>query len=138
MSPMQTAMPYQPADGVAVDLGDVQIRDLLIIAGAKGEVGVLSGMVVNKGKQAAVITFRAGSGGGAATREIPAGRQARLSGVEGTAPVTLPDISAAPGGMVRLTVGTPAGGNPEVSVPVMLPDGIYSGITPGPSQTTGP
>lgn len=135
-SPIQTNVPYQPADGAAVDLGDVQIRDLVVIAGAKGEVGTLSAMVVNKGTEAVTVTFAVGTDGGTAKAEIPAGTQTRLSGVEGTEPVTLPAIPAAPGGIVKVTVSTPAGGAPEVSVPVLLPSGYYTSLTPAPAQTT--
>ena len=138
MSPIQTAVPYQPADGVAVDLGEVHIRDLVVIAAAKGEVGTLSAMVVNNGSAPVTVTFAAGSNGDSATFEIPAATQSRLSGVEGTTPITLPDINTAPGGIIRLTVSTPAGGAPEVSVPVLLPDGYYSTITPAPTQRTTP
>ncbi len=135
-SPIQTNVPYQPADGVAVDLGDVQIRDLVVIAGAKGEVGTLSAMVVNKGTEAVTVTFAVGTDGSSAKAEIPAGTQTRLSGVQGTAPVTLPAIPAAPGGIIKVTVSTPTGGAPEVSVPVLLPDGYYASLTPAPAQTT--
>ena len=136
MSPIQTNVPYQPADGVAVDLGDVQIRDLVVIAGAKGEVGTLSGLVVNKGTESVTVTFAAGTGGSSAQADIPAGTATRLSGVEGATPVTLPGIAAAPGGIVKVTVSTPAAGAPEVSVPVLLPTGYYSTITPPPVPTT--
>lgn len=137
MSPIQTNVPYQAASGVAVDLGDVQIRDLLVISGAKGEVGTLSGMVVNKGTAPVSITF-ADADGGSARAKVPAGGQARLSGVEGVDPLTLPAIAAAPGGILKVTVSTPADGASEVSVPVLLPDGIYATITPAQPSTPAP
>ena len=137
-SPIQTSVPYQPADGVAVDLGDVQIRDLVVIAGAKGEVGTLSGTMLNKGTEPVTVTFTTGADGGSAQAKIPAGDHTRLSGVEGMTPVTLPAIAAAPGDIIKVTVSTPAGGAPEVSVPVLLPTGYYATITPGPAQTTAP
>lgn len=137
MSPIQTNVAYQPANGVAVDLGDVQIRDLVVVSSAKGEVGTLSGMVVNNGTQPVTISFAAGAAGGSVMAQAPAEKQTRLSGVAGTTPITLPSIDAAPGGIVRLTVSTPAGGASEVSVPVLLPDGIYASITPAPI-TAGP
>jgi len=138
MSPVQTNVTYQPADGVAVDLGEVQIRDLVVISGAKGGVGTLSGMVVNEGKKPVTITFADGAGGGTATAAVPAGEQTRLSGVAGTKPVTLPRIATSPGGTLLVSVGTPASGISEVSVPVLLPDGIYATITPAPLITVGP
>ena len=141
MSPIQTTVPYQPADGVAVDLGAVQIRDLVVVSRAKGEVGTLSGMVVNNGTEPVTVSFApaaAAAPGGSVMAQAPADKQTRLSGVPGTAPVTLPSIDAAPGGIVKLTVSTPAGGASEVSVPVLLPDGIYASITPAPIVSVGP
>ena len=138
MSPIQTTVPYQAANGVAVDLGAVQIRDLVVVSRAKGEAGTLSGMVVNTSAQPVTISFAAGAAGDSVLAQAPADKQARLSGVAGTAPVTLPNVDAAPGGIVRLTVSTPAGGASEVSVPVLLPDGIYANITPAPRFAVGP
>ena len=138
MSPIQTNVAYQPANGVAVDLGDVQIRDLVVVSRAEGEVGTLSGMVVNSGTQPVTISFAAGAAGGSVMAQAPAEKQTRLSGVVGTTPITLPNIDAAPGGILKLTVSTPAGGASEVSVPVLLPDGIYASITPAPLITVGP
>ena len=134
MSPIQTTVAYQPANGVAVDLGAVQIRDLVVVSRAKGEVGTLSGMVVNTGTEPVTISFAAGANGGSVMAQAPSDSQTRLSGVAGTTPVTLPSIDAAAGGIVRLTVSTPVGGASEVSVPVLLPDGIYATITPAPNH----
>ncbi len=135
-SPIQTDVAYQPADGVAVDLGDVQIRNLLIVAAAKGEIGTLSGLVVNKSKAPVTVTFAMGSGVDDATRAvIPASGTARLSGVEGATPVTLPSIAAAPGDLIKVVVSTPAAGAPEVSVPVLLPTGYYATLTASPVQS---
>ena len=138
MSPVQTTVPYQPADGVAVDLGAVQIRDLVVVSRAQGEVGTLSGMVVNTSAQPVTISFAAGVAAVSVMAQAPADKQTRLSGVPGTAPVTLPSVDAAPGGIIRLTISTPAGGASEVSVPVLLPDGIYANITPAPLVTISP
>ncbi len=138
MSPVQTTVAYQPANGVAVDLGDVQIRDLVVVCSAKGEVGTLSGMVVNNGSRPVTISFAAGASGDSVMAQAPADKQTRLSGIPATAPVTLPSIDSSPGGIVTLTVSTPAAGASEVSVPVLLPDGIYANITPAPLVTVGP
>ena len=134
-SPTQTNVPYEPADGVAVDLGDVQIRDLLVVSAAKGEMGTLSGLMVNKGGAPVIVTFATGPDA-AARAFIPAGGTARLSGVGSLTPVTLPSIDAAPGDTVQVVVSTPAAGAPEVSVPVLPPTGYYTSLTPAPVTTT--
>jgi hypothetical protein len=142
MSPIQTDVPYQSADGVSVDLGDVQIRDLVVIAAAKGAVGTLSGLVLNQGAEQVTVTFStdpaASATGDTAHADIPAGAAVRLSGVDGATPVTLPRVATAPGGIIGVTVSTPAAGAPVVSVPVLLPTGYYSTITPPPVPTTIP
>lgn len=140
-SPIQTDVAYEPADGVAVDLGDVQIRDLLIVTAAKGEIGTLSGLVLNKGDAPVTVSFATGPGvDSVAQALVPAGGQTRLSGVEGATPVTLPSITAAPGDIIKVVVSTPAAGAPAVSVPVLLPTGYYATITapPVPIATPGP
>ena len=145
-SPTQTDVAYQPADGVAVDLGDVQIRDLLVVTAAKGEIGTLSGLVINSGNAPVAVTFTTGPGvDGLARAFVPAQGQTRLSGLEGATPVFLPSVAAAPGDVIKVIVSTPAAGAPEVSVPVLLPTGYYAGLNPtafpvpsvpAPSQTT--
>ena len=138
-SPIQTDVPYQPADGVAVDLGNVQIRDLVVVVAARGGVGTLSGLVVNKSTEPVTVTFTTGPGvDGSAKALVPAAGQTRLSGVEGTKPVTLPSVAAAPGDMIKVIVSTPDAGAPEVSVPVLLPTGYYASLTPPPVPTTTP
>ena len=135
-SPIQTNVPYQPADGVAVDLGAVQVRDLVIVTDAKGGVGTLSGLVVNRSAEPVTVTFATGPGAEASARAtIPAGTPTRLSGVEGVTPVTIPKFTGAPGDMVNVVVSTPDAGAPVVSVPVLLPTGYYSSITPAPHTT---
>lgn len=136
MSPIQTNVPYQPGDGVAVDLGEVQIRNLVVVSSAKGEVGTLSGMVVNQGDSRVTITFATGADGISASAVAPADSQTRLSGVQGGGAVSLSAIAAAPGGIVKIMISTPASGGSEVSVPVLPPDGYYATITPEPAQTT--
>jgi hypothetical protein len=134
MSPIQTNATYQPSDGVAVDLGDVQIRDFVVVSGAKGDVGTLSGMVVNNGTKPVTITFAAGADK-FVSAVAPANSQTRLSGIEGTNAITLPNIAAAPGGILQVTVSTPAAGGSEVAVPVLLPDGYYATLKPAPPQS---
>lgn len=133
MSPIQTNVPYQPADGVAVDLGDLQIRGLAIVTDAKGAPGVLSGLAINSGSDPVTVTFATGPSAEASARAvIPAGTPTRFSGVEGETPVTIPSLPAAPGDAIKVIISTPDAGAPTVFVPVLAPTGYYSSITPAP------
>jgi len=139
MSPIQTNVPYQSADGVAVDLGDVQIRGLVVVTDAKGSPGTLSGLAINTSANPVTVTFVTGPSAEASTRAvIPAGTPTRLSGVQGETPVTIQSLPAAPGDMVKVIISTPDAGAPSVLVPVLPPTGYYSSITPAPLQTIGP
>jgi hypothetical protein len=129
-SPIQTNVPYQPADGVAVDLGSLHIRNLLVVASAKGEVGTMSGMVVNNGTRPVTVTFTASGAGNSATTNVPAGRATQLSGGEGTTAVTLPNLPAAPGDTINVTVSTPTDGTTQASAPVLAPQGYYATLAP--------
>jgi len=129
-SPQQTTVPYQPADGVNVTLGDVKVNDLVVVTSGKGKEGVLSGQVINNGSQAATVTFTAPGGGPQLTKKVGPGATAQLSGEAGASPVTLPTVSVEPGSMLDLTIGTSSAGTDQVEVPVLLPDLYYSTITP--------
>ena len=129
-SPQQTTVPYQPADGVNVVLGDVKVNDLVVITSAKGKEGVLSGQVINNGPQAATVTFATPGGGPELTKKVAARSTTRLSGEAGVSPVTLPTVSVEPGSVLDLTIGTSSAGTNQVGVPVLLPDLYYSSITP--------
>ena len=132
-SPIQTQFSYQPADGVAVNLGDVQVRDLLVVASAKDQPGALSGEVVNNGGSDVKVSFATASGG-QAQADVPAHDAVKLT----DATTTLPKVASDPGGLVDIEVSTASGGAQTVKVPVLLPDGYYSTVTPSETSTATP
>jgi hypothetical protein len=117
-SPIQTDVPYQSADGVSVDLDQVQIRNLLVVTQSEGAAGTVSGAVVNRADQPATITFAAESGA-SATVQVPAFGEQQITDA------TLNAVSAAPGAMLALQVGTAGSSGSVVQVPVLLPEGYY-------------
>jgi hypothetical protein len=131
-NPLQTEQPYTPADGVAVDLSQVQIRDLVVVAEKKGGPGTLSGSVVNRGGQQARVSF-AGEGGASAELQVPAYSTERLSG---TSPVTLSTVNAEPGGVATLQVTTQGAGTNIVQVPVVAAQGYYQTLAPTAAPTS--
>jgi len=133
-SPVQTDVAYVPADGVPVDLGEVQIRDLVVIADKKGGPGILSGSVVNTGGTNEQVSF-AGEGGQPVSVASTAYQVERIS--EKT-PVQLPSVSAGPGDMVTLNVRTGAAGTAVVLVPVIPPQGYYETLRPTQAPTQSP
>jgi hypothetical protein len=132
-SPIQTDVPYVAGDGVSVDLDDVHIRNLVVVAEQEGGPGTVSGAVVNRSAQSATITFAGETG--SATAQVPAHGQVQIS--EATR-VTLPSVAAAPGGVVTLQVGSTSSAANIVKVPVLLPDGYYADLKPAAAPTTAP
>jgi hypothetical protein len=125
-NPIQTDEPYVPADGVAVDLDQVQVRNLVVVAESKGGKGTVSGAVVNRSGEPATITF-ASEGGPSATFRVPAYEQKQIS-EDGK--VSLSSVGAEPGGVVTLQVSTSDSGSNIVDVPVLLPEGYYEELAP--------
>ena len=143
-SPVQTQKPYQPADGVEVNLGSVAIRNLLVVATTADAPGQLAGLVVNSSSTPQTITITTPDGTSAKT-QVGAGLTSQLS--TGPGAVVLAKAGAPAGNLVTLKISTPTSGTSDVSVPVLLPQGYYATVTPSatpasptatPSVTTGP
>ena len=125
-SPIQTDVPYQPADGVRVELGAIQIRDLVVVSGGKDAAGVLSASVSNTSGQAQRIAFALPQGQ-PVYAEAPAHSEQRLSGAT---QVQLPAVPVNAGDVVKLTVQSPGARQTEVVVPVLAARGYYASLAP--------
>ncbi|MET0692590.1 MAG: hypothetical protein ABWX96_14955 [Propionibacteriaceae bacterium] len=140
---VQTNQPYTPAEGVNFDVGDVHVRNLMILSKADGS-GILSGSLVSVERDALVSV---------------AGVPITVNGTDGTAlKVTIPDPVAlgnsvlvvltqrpfitvdsdelVPGLTARLVLTFSSAGESTVIVPIVdgnQPD--YATITPTPSAS---
>ncbi len=140
LSPVQTNVNVQTADGVPVDLGAVQIRDLLVVASEKGGPGVVVGHVVNTGTGTATVRFSVSQPSGGTADVVrasvgPKGSMTLAAGGAGDTEMTLPSVPAAPGALITLQVETAEAGVTVVKVPVLPPDGYYAGQTPSPTAS---
>jgi len=130
-SPIQTNVPYNAGDGVPVDLGDVQIRNLVVVADTKGGPGTLSGSLINTAGTAQTVTFSDGQ-----SQVEALAKPHSQAPISDKAQVVLPSVNAAPGGVVRLSVATPASGASVVVVPVLAADLYYKTLAPSAGSTT--
>ena len=131
ISPQATADTYAPADGVQMDLGDVQLRNVLVVAEDADSQGRVLGTVINNGDTAQTVTMDAD--GATATIEVPANQEVVL---EKSKPVMLDKAGADPGLMVD-TSFTADGQDSNASVPVLdhtYPR--YASFVPGGAPTT--
>ncbi|MBK4121359.1 hypothetical protein JHD97_10170 [Kocuria rhizophila] len=131
ISPQATTVSFAPADGVQMDLGDLQLRNVLVVAENADSEGRVLGTVINNGDSTQTVTLDAK--GSSAKVEVPANKEVVL---EKSKPVLLEKAGANPGLMVDTTFSGD-GQNQTVSVPVLdhtYPR--YASFVPGGAPTT--
>lgn len=133
LSPVQTQVSYQPADGIAVDLGPVQVHNLLVVAPAKGGPGTVSASIVNNSGQEVAVAFTDATSG-ATVKVAAAPGVATPASVEGNT-VELASVSGAPGSNITMNVTTPLTGTAQVAVPVLSAQSFYQTLLPTPIPT---
>jgi hypothetical protein len=131
-SPIQTDVPYVAADGVPVDLGSVQLRDLVVISGGKDKPGVLSASVSNTSGDSQRIAFSLAQGQ-PVYAESPAHSERRLSDAT---QVQLPGVPVNAGDVVTLSVQAASAPAVVVVVPVLKAAGYYATLAPTNAPTT--
>ena len=130
-NPIQTDVPYEPADGISAEVGDLAIRDLLLVGGG-GEAAVVAGAVINLGDEpirVQVVPQEQAASGGGSEVEVGPRQQVNLAD-EG---LQLEGLAAKPGTIVPVAVTAQPGGTTIVDVPVLAPTGPYATLTPAPA-----
>lgn len=131
-SPVTTDMIYDPADGVSVDVGDVAVRDLLVVSEGNGAAGAVSGLVVNNTGEPVQVTLTLDVNGQAQPLEpaieVPVGGAVRLDGMgdDDSEAMTVPAVETYAGGTLNITVTTDQGEASAGLAPILLPEGVYS------------
>lgn len=129
-NPAQTDVPYNPADGVPAQVGNIALRDLTLVGKGDGP-AVLSGSAINLGVDPATVSFalQDAPGDGAEVQLTPR-EQVNLAASGAT--FTL--VKSKPGTIVPVVITAP-GGTTIASVPVLAPEGAYATVTPAPTAT---
>jgi hypothetical protein len=141
-SPASTEDAQTTSEGALVMVGAVRADSLIAVASAKGETGMLSGALVNTGSQAVTLQVAGEGGSGPVSVDVPGNGLVRLGtetttspGTDGTTAVPLPALPAGPGSYVTVVMASSSGGQVQVQVPVVSPQGVYATITPAPTST---
>jgi hypothetical protein len=133
-SPVQTNTPYVPADGVPANVGQLAVRDLLLVGDGNGTV-VISGSAINLGEQDMTVQIAAQADPNATG--APSGSEVRLGPREqvnlSTKGLQLTDVKTKPGGLAPVTITSDTGGTTVVKVPVLTASGHYATVTPAPT-----
>ncbi|OMH37567.1 hypothetical protein [Tersicoccus sp. Bi-70] len=135
VNPQDTQMSYDPSDGVAATVGQVQLRNVFVAAAAKGTPARLGGALFNQSDRATTVTLSSGSGT-QSTVKLPANASYYL---QQEPAVNLGDVDQNPGSLVEMKLTeTASGATSTVRVPVV--DGTleeYRTVVPGSPAPTG-
>ena len=135
-SPVQTTVPYQPADGVSSTIGEVDVRDLSLVGG--GGQAVVSGSAVNQSSTTITmqIAQQASDGSVSGGSEVELGPREQVD--LATRNLVLGGVAAKPGSMAILRVTATPGGTMIVNVPVLAANRYLSTVTPSTPPSTEP
>jgi len=138
-SPDTSLQPYAPADGLQTEMGDVLVRNMLVVSEGGGEPGLLVGALVNRGQEDTIVQVEVADT--SAEIVVPAGVSVVL-GLERQRPdteaativserVEIDEVQPIAGDVIDLTVTEPSFGTAELRVLVALPEGQYAEFSPG-------
>ena len=148
LSPVQTSVAYDPSDGVSASVGDVQVRNLLVVGTTAEAPGVVSGVLLNDGTAAVTVTVASGTSAPVPV-DVPAGGSVQLGesgpdpastpvpGAPGRAAVQLSPVGQPAGGVVPVTLTSASGGTTTVQVPVLPATNEYATLTPSAAPPSG-
>ena len=127
INPQATTVEYAPSDGIIANVGDAQVRNLLLVSSEPEAEGRYIGSVTNSSQEPIEVVLTVD---GTATRlSIPGGETLSLEDSENEH--VIPSTGTAPGGMAEGTIEVD-GQTQDVKVPVLdgtLPE--YREFVPG-------
>ncbi|MER7071964.1 hypothetical protein [Terrabacter sp. NPDC000476] len=133
-SPVQTDVAYVPADGVPVDVGNLALRDLVLVGDGNGT-AMISGSAVNLGNESMTVQIAPQGDPNATTP--PSGSEVELSPRQqvnlADKGLQLSDVKGKPGALVPVTVISNTGGTAVAQVPLLPATDFYSTVTPAPT-----
>ncbi|WP_323101032.1 hypothetical protein [Intrasporangium sp. YIM S08009] len=133
-SPVQTDVQYVPADGVPADVGQLAVRNLVLVGEGNGP-AVVTGSAINLGTDQMTVKFQPQAAQGAAT--APTGSEVSLGPREqvdlATKGLQISGVTSKPGTLVPVTITSSTGGTTVAEVPVLPATGYYSTATPAPT-----
>jgi hypothetical protein len=138
-NPVQTDVPYQPADGVAANVGELAVRGLVLIGDGTGPV-VISGSATNKGTESMTVQIAAQPSATADPSAPQGGSELQLGPREqvdlATKGLQLTGVTSKPGTLVPVSVTSSTGGTTIVSAPLLPAVDYYSTMTPTATSST--
>ena len=138
IQPQATTKNYEPSDGVGVNLGALDLRNMILLTDNSGETANLVVGAVNTSGSDITLRISYTSGGSLATVtvSIPTSEQVIGYGAAGQPQIVLDNIDVPAGATLSLTLQAGESDTRIAIVPVLntdLPE--YQGLTPSPVPT---
>jgi len=120
ISPQATTIEYNASDGVAVDAGELEIRNALIVANEDGTAGNFIAAIVNDSDSTEQLSLEFGEGSSkiSETVTVPAGTVVSL-GTDGEEPILLEGIDTLPGSGIPVYFAAGGAEGTLMDVPVL-------------------
>lgn len=116
-SEQATTREYSPSDGIVENVGEVELRNILVVSNGDGEEGRLLGTVVNASPED--VDFSLATGGTTLTWNIASGDKVVFEDAPDSE-VTVPNVDTLPGTGLRADAGN---GTETVMVNIPVVDG---------------
>lgn len=151
ITPQETIASVSPAGGTNGQVGDVQIRNVLVLAGGDGQIGTMIGVLSNTGDAPATVTLQYDTTAGTESTQVSVPANGVLSlrpnpGTQTTTQVTtdaravrLTDVDLTPGALFPVGFSTSGADPVSLRVPVLngsLPR--YASLVPTPTASPTP
>ena len=138
-NPLTTNLQYSPADGVPADIGELAIRDLVLVGGDGSGPLVLSGNAVNRGAESMTVQLAAQPSSTAEPTTPLGGSELQLGPREqvdlATKGLQLTGVTSKAGTLVPVSITSSSGGTTIVAVPVVPAVDAYATVTPAPTAS---
>lgn len=135
INPQSTTQTISPSDGVMLNMGSLEMRDMLIVSAGQGDPGRLLGAVYNTSDSDISLTI-SGSGGAQAQLTVKPGSPILL--VDAKNKTELSTVSQPAGAMETLTLTQTGPGEQTTTFSVPVLNGIfkeYATLVPTPAPT---
>ena len=137
-NPLTTELQYAPADGVQADIGNLAIRDLVLVGDGSGPL-VVSGNATNRGAEAMTVQMAAQPSATAEPTTPQGGSELQLGPREqvdlATKGLQLTGVTSKAGTVVPVSLTSSTGGTTILTVPVVPAVDYYATVTPAPTSS---
>lgn len=136
-APNTAVQPYAPSYGVQSELGELLVRNVLVVSEGDGEAGLLAAGLANRGDEDLTVTIEVG--GTVDEIDLPADATLLVGEPDASTDVAedvetvrfvVDAVDPIPGDVIEVVVSDGVSGSVTLRAPVYLPEGIWAEFEP--------